>query len=61
MPRTNSRKRNNYRNDNTTRVPVSSNLSPNAPEFIPIGNYLSIIINMTNLENISIVLILCWL
>lgn len=52
MPRTNSRKRNNYRNDNTTRVPISSNLSPNAPEFIPIGKYLlTIIINMSDLEN----------
>jgi len=35
MPRT-SRKRNNRRNESTVRV--NSNLSPNAPEFIPIGN-----------------------
>jgi hypothetical protein len=39
MPRTNSRKRNHYRNDNTARVSTASNLSPNAPEFIPNGNY----------------------
>lgn len=35
MPRTNSRKRNNHRNDNSFRVPVASSLSPNAQEFIP--------------------------
>lgn len=39
MPRTNSRKRNIYRNDNTARVSTASNLSPNAPEFIPNGKY----------------------
>lgn len=39
MPRTNSRKRNNHRNDNTARVSTASNLSPNAPEFTPIGKY----------------------
>lgn len=38
MPRTYS-KRNNHRNDITARVPVASNLSPNAPEFIPISKY----------------------
>jgi len=38
MPRTNSRKRNHYRNDNTARVSTASNLSPNAPEFIPNAN-----------------------
>ncbi|XP_008185487.1 protein shuttle craft [Acyrthosiphon pisum] len=38
MPRTlrNSRKRTNHRNESTARV--TSNLSPNAPEFIPIAN-----------------------
>lgn len=45
MPRTNSRKRNNNRNDNlnresenTNRVPVASSLSPNAPEFVPLAS-----------------------
>lgn len=38
MPRTYS-KRNHQRNDITARVPVASNLSPNAPEFIPISKY----------------------
>jgi len=37
MPRTSSRKRNSRRIDSTVRV--TSNLSPNAPEFIPIGKY----------------------
>jgi len=41
MPRTSSRKRNNRRNDNTVRV--TSSLSPTAPEFIPIGNYINLI------------------
>ncbi|XP_026813694.1 protein shuttle craft-like isoform X1 [Rhopalosiphum maidis] len=36
MPRTSSRKRNSRRIDSTVRV--TSNLSPNAPEFIPIAN-----------------------
>ncbi|XP_025197835.1 protein shuttle craft-like isoform X2 [Melanaphis sacchari] len=36
MPRTSSRKRNSRRIDSTIRV--TSNLSPNAPEFIPLNN-----------------------
>lgn len=36
MPRTNNRKRNN-RNVDTRRASTASDLSPNAPEFIPIG------------------------
>jgi len=49
MPRTNSRKRNNNRNDNsnresenTNRISVASNLSPNAPEFVPLTSGKSI-------------------
>lgn len=38
MPRTNSRKRN-HRNGDTVRSTAPSNLSPNAPEFIPTGKY----------------------
>lgn len=37
MPRAASRKRNSRRNDSTARV--TSNLSPDAPEFIPTGKY----------------------
>lgn len=37
MPRANSRKRNNHRNANSRRLPAVSNLSPNAPEFVPLN------------------------
>ncbi|VVC43241.1 Zinc finger, RING-type,R3H domain,Zinc finger, NF-X1-type,Transcriptional repressor NF-X1, R3H domain [Cinara cedri] len=50
MPRTSSRKRNNHRNAIATalRLPTDSNLSANAPEFIPLSQH-----NIVNNDNIA--------
>lgn len=42
MPRTKRTSRGNSRYTASMREPVTSNLSPNAPEFIPIGKYFII-------------------
>lgn len=55
MPRANSRKRNTRRNANAMRLPAVSNLSPNAPEFVPLNQINTGIPYYTNIFVINMI------